>query len=61
MSSSVRGFIFFTTGMTFTLKLTFMAMIGGTVLGTILAMMRLSSNKLISLVATTYVNIRFRW
>jgi His/Glu/Gln/Arg/opine family amino acid ABC transporter permease subunit len=43
--------------MTFTLKLTFMAMIGGTVLGTILAMMRLSSNKLISLVATTYVNI----
>ncbi|MBC3811506.1 MULTISPECIES: amino acid ABC transporter permease [Undibacterium] len=47
----------FTTGMTFTLKLTLMAMIGGTVLGTILAMMRLSSNKLISLVATTYVNI----
>jgi len=47
----------FTTGMTFTLKLTLMAMIGGTVLGTVLAMMRLSSNKLISLVATTYVNI----
>ncbi|MBR7793264.1 amino acid ABC transporter permease [Undibacterium sp. FT147W] len=47
----------FTTGMTFTLKLTFMAMVGGTVLGTVLAMMRLSSNKLISLVATTYVNI----
>lgn len=47
----------FTTGMTFTLKLTLMAMIGGTVLGTMLAMMRLSSNKLISLVATTYVNI----
>lgn len=47
----------FTTGMTFTLKLTLMAMIGGTVLGTILAMMRLSSNKLVSLIATTYVNI----
>ncbi len=47
----------FTTGMTFTLKLTLMAMIGGTVLGTVLAMMRLSSNKLISLIATTYVNI----
>jgi len=47
----------FKDGMTFTLKLTFMAMIGGTVLGTVLAMMRLSSNKLISLVATTYVNI----
>lgn len=47
----------FTTGMTFTLKLTFLSMVGGTVLGTLLAMMRLSSNKLISLVATTYVNI----
>ncbi|MBC3885529.1 amino acid ABC transporter permease [Undibacterium griseum] len=47
----------FTTGMTFTLKLTFLSMIGGTVLGTLLAMMRLSSNKLVSLVATTYVNI----
>ncbi|MBY0570267.1 MAG: amino acid ABC transporter permease [Burkholderiaceae bacterium] len=47
----------FRDGMTFTLKLTLMAMIGGTVLGTMLAMMRLSSNKLISLVATTYVNI----
>ncbi|MBC3928137.1 amino acid ABC transporter permease [Undibacterium sp. CY21W] len=47
----------FRDGMTFTLKLTLMAMIGGTVLGTVLAMMRLSSNKLISLVATTYVNI----
>lgn len=47
----------FTTGMTFTLKLTFMAMVGGTILGTMLAMMRLSSNKLISVVATTYVNL----
>ena len=47
----------FTTGMTFTLKLTFLSMVGGTVLGTLLAMMRLSSNKLVSLVATTYVNI----
>ncbi|MBC3870018.1 amino acid ABC transporter permease [Undibacterium oligocarboniphilum] len=47
----------FTTGMAFTLKLTFISMVGGTVLGTLLAMMRLSSNKLISLVATTYVNI----
>jgi glutamate/aspartate transport system permease protein len=40
----------------FTLKLTVLAMIGGIVLGTILAMMRLSSNRLIALVATTYVN-----
>ncbi len=47
----------FTTGMTFTLKLTLMAMVGGILLGTMLAMMRLSSNKTIALVATTYVNI----
>lgn len=47
----------FTTGMTFTLKLTLLAMVGGTILGTLLAMMRLSSNKLISGIATTYVNI----
>lgn len=47
----------FTTGMTFTLKLTFLAMIGGIVLGTLLAMMRLSSNKTISTAATTYVNL----
>ena len=47
----------FTTGMAFTLKLTFLAMIGGIVLGTLLAMMRLSSNKIISTAATTYVNL----
>lgn len=47
----------FTTGMTFTLQLTVLAMIGGIVLGTILAMMRLSKTKSISLFATTYVNL----
>lgn len=47
----------FTTGMTFTLQLTVMAMIGGIVLGTLLAMMRLSKSRSISLVATTYVNL----
>ena len=47
----------FTTGMSFTIKLTIMAMVGGIFLGTILAMMRLSSNKAIALFATTYVNI----
>lgn len=47
----------FSTGMTFTLKLTVLAMVGGTVLGTMLAMMRLSSSKSISLAATTYVNL----
>jgi len=47
----------FTTGMTFTLQLTLFAMIGGVFLGTILAMMRLSSSKPVSLVATGYVNL----
>lgn len=47
----------FATGMSFTLKLTFFSMIGGIVLGTFLAMMRLSSHKSLSLVATSYVNL----
>src|SRR5438093_1362731 len=47
----------FTTGMKFTLTLTFAAMFGGIVFGTLLAMMRLSHNKLISFVATSYVNM----
>ncbi|MES2832873.1 MAG: ABC transporter permease subunit [Pseudomonadota bacterium] len=47
----------FQTGMSFTLQLTAYAMIGGIVLGTILAMMRLSSIKPISFIATSYVNL----
>lgn len=47
----------FQTGMTFTLQLTGMAMAGGIIVGTLLAMMRLSSIKPISLVATAYVNL----
>ncbi|HCN87586.1 MAG TPA: amino acid ABC transporter permease [Oxalobacteraceae bacterium] len=47
----------FQIGMVFTLKLTGLAMVGGTVIGTLLAMMRLSSIKPISLVATAYVNL----
>jgi glutamate/aspartate transport system permease protein len=47
----------FKTGMTFTLELTALAMVGGIVFGTLLAMMRLSSIKPISVVATTYVNL----
>ncbi|MDB5989546.1 MAG: amino acid transporter permease [Herbaspirillum sp.] len=47
----------FATGMSFTLKLTLFAMVGGIVVGTILAMMRLSSHKSLSLVATSYVNL----
>jgi glutamate/aspartate transport system permease protein len=47
----------FQTGMAFTLQLTGLAMAGGIVVGTLLAMMRLSSNKLVATVATTYVNL----
>jgi glutamate/aspartate transport system permease protein len=43
-------------GLAFTLKVTVIAMIGGIVLGTLLAMMRLSSSKPLSMVAATYVN-----
>jgi glutamate/aspartate transport system permease protein len=47
----------FKEGMTFTLTLTAMAMSGGIVFGTLLAMMRLSSHKLLSVPATAYVNL----
>lgn len=47
----------FTTGMRFTLQLTVLAMLGGLVLGTLLAMMRLSSFRLLSLPAAGYVNL----
>jgi glutamate/aspartate transport system permease protein len=46
----------FLVGMTFTLKLTVLSTIGAVVLGTLLAMMRLSSNRLVSGIAGTYVN-----
>jgi len=47
----------FKTGMAFTLELTLLSMVGGIVLGTALAVMRLSSNKLVARAATTYVNL----
>ena len=47
----------FQTGMVFTLKLTGLAMLGGIVLGTLLAMMRLSRFKALSLIGTSYVNL----
>jgi glutamate/aspartate transport system permease protein len=47
----------FSTGMTFTLQLTALAMSGGIILGTLLAMMRLSHFKSVSLIATSYVNL----
>ncbi len=45
-----------TEGLLFTIELTVLAMIGGIILGTLLAMMRLSSNRLISVPAAIYVN-----
>ena len=47
----------FREGMTFTLTLTFMAMVGGIFFGTLLAMMRLSSIQPLPLVAGGYVNL----
>jgi glutamate/aspartate transport system permease protein len=47
----------FREGMTFTLTLTAMAMSGGIVFGTLLAMMRLSSLKWLNVPATAYVNL----
>jgi glutamate/aspartate transport system permease protein len=46
----------FRTGMAFTLMLTCLAAVIGLALGTVLAMMRLSSHRILSLPATLYVN-----
>lgn len=45
------------TGLRFTLMLTALAAIGGIILGTLLALMRLSGNRVLSLIAAAYVNI----
>jgi len=47
----------FRVGMTFTVTLTLMAMAGGIVFGTLLAMMRLSKFRLLAYVAGGYVNL----
>jgi glutamate/aspartate transport system permease protein len=47
----------FREGMTFTVTLTLLAMSGGIVFGTLLAMMRLSSARPVSMVAGAYVNL----
>ncbi|CAM3472338.1 ABC transporter permease subunit [Bordetella sputigena] len=46
----------FRDGMVFTLKLTILSAIGGLILGTLLAMMRLSSNRVFNWIGTVYVN-----
>lgn len=47
----------FKVGLAFTLKLTVLSTVGAIILGTLLAMMRLSSNRLLSGAAGTYVNL----
>ena len=47
----------FREGMTFTLTLTALSMVGGIVFGTLLAMMRLASNRIASALAGGYVNL----
>jgi glutamate/aspartate transport system permease protein len=47
----------FREGMTFTVTLTLMAMTGGIIFGTLLAMMRLSGLRLLGIVAAGYVNL----
>ncbi|QHE91511.1 ABC transporter permease subunit [Pandoraea fibrosis] len=47
----------FVDGMTFTIKLTLMAMVGGLVAGTGLALMRLSGNAAVRNIASAYVNL----
>ncbi len=49
-------YLFF-TGMAFTLQLTALAMTGGIVFGTLLAMARLSSIKVLNMIAGGYVNL----
>ncbi len=49
-------YLFF-EGMAFTIQLTLLAMAGGIVLGTLLAMMRLSSIRVLALAAAGYVNL----
>jgi glutamate/aspartate transport system permease protein len=49
-------YLFF-TGMTFTLQLTLLAMAGGIVFGTLLAMARLSGSRVLNVVAGGYVNL----
>jgi glutamate/aspartate transport system permease protein len=49
-------YLFF-TGMKFTLQLTAFAMVGGIIFGTLLAMMRLSHLKWLSVIAGGYVNL----
>ncbi|MGI4849219.1 MAG: amino acid ABC transporter permease [Janthinobacterium lividum] len=52
-----RTWPYLLTGLQYTVQLTIIAAIGGTIFGTFLAMARLSSNRLLSTVASAYVNL----
>jgi glutamate/aspartate transport system permease protein len=47
----------FREGMAFTIKLTVLSMVGGVIWGTLLAMMRLSKNPVLSIFSAGYVNL----
>ena len=47
----------FRDGMTFSLTLTALASVGGVLFGTLLALMRLSSIKALSMISAAYVNL----
>lgn len=53
----IENLPFLWEGLQLSLLLTFLAVVGGIVLGTLLAMMRLSGNKVLSFIGATYVNL----
>lgn len=57
LSAIVSAVPFLLTGLLFTLQITLVGVAGGIVFGSLLAMARLSQNRLLSTLATTYVNL----
>lgn len=57
LSAIVSAAPFLLTGLIFTLQITLVGVAGGILFGSLLAVARLSSNRLLSTLATTYVNL----
>jgi glutamate/aspartate transport system permease protein len=57
LSAIASAMPFLLTGLLFTLQITLVGVAGGIVFGSLLAVARLSSNRLMSTLATTYVNL----
>jgi len=57
LSAIASAMPFLLTGLLFTLQITLVGVAGGIVFGSLLAVARLSSNRLLSTLATTYVNL----